>query len=233
MNDWFRSWHGAPTDPKWLLIAKRAGTAPGIVSAVVWALFDHASQCQDRGSVADFDTETYATFSGFDEEQVEAIVHELTAKGVIVDGYLSAWNKRQPKREDNSAERAKEWRERNRTQPNATEQPRTQTNTDKIREDKIRIEDKDAAPSGPALSIVPVSTPELRKADLYNRGKELLGKTGSGLITNLLKAKGNSVELARAALEQASITSDPRSYIGAIINKRDGPGDLRARGEAW
>lgn len=23
--DWFRSWHGAPTDNKWLLIAKRAG----------------------------------------------------------------------------------------------------------------------------------------------------------------------------------------------------------------
>jgi hypothetical protein len=28
--DWFRSWHGAPTDPKWLLIAKRSETQAGI-----------------------------------------------------------------------------------------------------------------------------------------------------------------------------------------------------------
>ena len=26
--DWFRSWHGAPTDNKWLVIAKRAMEAP-------------------------------------------------------------------------------------------------------------------------------------------------------------------------------------------------------------
>ena len=53
--EWFRSWHGAPTDNKWLVIAKRAGVPAGMVSAVVWALFDYASQNENRGSVEDFD----------------------------------------------------------------------------------------------------------------------------------------------------------------------------------
>lgn len=103
MNDWFRSWHGAPTDPKWLVVAKNAGVAPGIVSAVVWALFDHASQAQERGSVSDFDFETYATFSGFSEEQVRAVYVALEAKRIILSGRLSKWGRRQPKREDPEA----------------------------------------------------------------------------------------------------------------------------------
>ena len=74
MNNWFRSWHGAPTDSKWLVIGRKAGVAPGVVAAVVWALFDHASQTEDRGSVIGFDVETYSAFSGFDEEQIQAVI---------------------------------------------------------------------------------------------------------------------------------------------------------------
>lgn len=242
MNDWFRSWHGAPTDPKWLLIGKKAGVAPGMVSAIVWALFDHASQLADRGNVSGFDVETYAIFSGFSEEDIAAVIRELTAKGIIEGGRLSAWEKRQPKREDGSAERSREYRERNRTQPNANERKRPDATANEHREDKIREEEnreekKDAEPSGPALSIVPPSTPEMRKTDLYRRGKEILGASGSGLITNLLKAKGGSVELARAALEQSAASADARSYIGAIIRGRNAPSDKaasdRERGYAW
>ena len=35
MASWFRSWHGAPTDNKWLVIARRANVSAGVVSAVV------------------------------------------------------------------------------------------------------------------------------------------------------------------------------------------------------
>ena len=113
MTSWFRSWHGAPTDNKWLVIAAKAKVKPGVVSAVAWALFDHASQADERGSVADFDTETYAVFSGFDECEVQAAIAAMYAKGVIdEDGRLHAWDKRQPKREDDSAERVRKYRER-------------------------------------------------------------------------------------------------------------------------
>lgn len=125
MNDWFRSWHGAPTDPKWLGIARRAGVAPGIAVAVAWALMDRASQSDDRGSIAGYDAEGLAYFYGCEPDQVAAIVLAMTDKGMITDGRFSSWEKRQPKREDGAAERAREWRERKRTQANAQEHVRT------------------------------------------------------------------------------------------------------------
>lgn len=125
MTEWFRSWHGAPTDNKWLVIARRAETLmkrnetyepiyPGFVSAVVWALLDHASQAEARGDVSGFDVETYAAFSGFSEDAVSAIIAALKEKEVISsDQRLKSWDKRQPKREDNnSTARVRAFRER-------------------------------------------------------------------------------------------------------------------------
>lgn len=102
-NDWFRSWHGAPTDNKWLLIAKRAGVRPIHVCGTWWALLDHASQHSVRGTVDDFDVETFALFAGMEEEHVSRIVTVLSDKGMIVDGRISNWGKRQPKKEDETA----------------------------------------------------------------------------------------------------------------------------------
>lgn len=133
MNCWWRSWHGAPTDSKWLAIAQRTQTNAGMVSALAWALMDHASQSDPRGDVSTFDVEAYAAFSGFDLDKLLRIMEALTDKNIIKDNTLTAWEKRQPKREDGSAERAKHWRERKRTQPNANDR----------RVDKIRIDKKD------------------------------------------------------------------------------------------
>jgi len=111
--DWWRSWHGAPTDTKWLLIARKAKVPPGVVSAIAWALLDHASQNATRGEVSDFDIETYAVFSGFDEDEIAAVITAMVEKGVIVNGQIAAWEKRQPKAEDGTrAERQKRWRDR-------------------------------------------------------------------------------------------------------------------------
>jgi hypothetical protein len=111
--DWFRSWHGAPTDVKWLVIAKRAQVAPGMVSALVWALLDYASQNDDRGSIANFDVETYAIYTGWDEEQIDAILAAMRDKELITDdNRLASWEKHQPKREDDSSNRVKAFRER-------------------------------------------------------------------------------------------------------------------------
>lgn len=142
MTSWFRSWHGAPTDNKWLVIAAKAHVKPGVVSAVAWALFDYASQCGERGSVAGFDVETYAVFSGFSEDDITAVLAAMRGKGVIDDGdRLTAWDKRQPKREDDSTERVKRYRERsnamkrtvthgNNTDPETDPDPETETETE-------------------------------------------------------------------------------------------------------
>lgn len=129
MTDWFRSWHGAPTDPKWLGIARRAGVAPGIAVAVAWALMDRASQSADRGSIGGYDAEGLAYFYGCEPENVEAIVAAMVDKGMIVNERFTSWEKRQPMREDDSAKRVREHRERkkreaerNVTQRNAPEE---------------------------------------------------------------------------------------------------------------
>lgn len=110
--EWFRSWHGAPTDSKFLLIAKRAQVAPGMVSAVYWALLDFASQNEPRGSVEGFDAEVYAEWAGWEESDVTAVIAALTAKQAIIDGRIVAWEKRQPKKEDpTAAERMRRMRD--------------------------------------------------------------------------------------------------------------------------
>lgn len=54
------------------------------------------------------------------------------------------------------------------------------------------------------------------EADLFRRGREVLGATAGGLVKKLLEAKG-SIAMARAALEAASEKANPREYIGGVI----------------
>ena len=133
MTSWFRSWHGAPTDMKWRTIAKRAGVPSGYVTAIVWTLLDRASQADERGSIAGYDAEEIAVALDFEPEQVEAVIAAMRDKGVLDGDTFTGWAKHQPGREDGSAERAKAWREREKTQANAgerTKTPREDTDTD-------------------------------------------------------------------------------------------------------
>lgn len=120
-TQWFRSFHGAPIDPKWLAIARRADVLPVVACALWWTLLDHASQQQERGSVAGFDAESVAAFFGVDEDAISRCLNAMREKKLIVDERIVNWEKRQRKRErpaDNSADRTRNWRARN-----ATERP--------------------------------------------------------------------------------------------------------------
>lgn len=88
--------------------------------------------------------------------------------------------------------------------------------TDQGRE-RIKEGKEDAAPNGAHSNG---KTPE---AELFDRGKEVLGPKAGGLIKDLLKAKGKNVALARAALETASTKGNAREYIGAIVRGGDPP----------
>jgi hypothetical protein len=55
------------------------------------------------------------------------------------------------------------------------------------------------------------------EADLFQRGKVILGDSAGGLIKNLIKVKAGSIALARAAIETASTKQDPREYIAGCI----------------
>lgn len=162
--DWFRSHHGAPTDAKFPMLAKRAGVAVHEVAFVWWALLDFASQNDPRGSVTDFDPEALACFSGLDESKIKAIVGVCREKGMIdQDDMLSAWQRRQPKREDDSSERVRAFRERKKaeTQGNA---PVTQCNgrTEQSREEQNRQSEGADAPPRKTESPEPKKRPSRR-----------------------------------------------------------------------
>jgi hypothetical protein len=131
-NQWFRSWHGAPTDPKWLAIGRKCSLAPGMVFAITWALMDRASQAAERGSFAGYDADEIAAFMGCDEQDVRNVIDLMIEKGMVKDDAFTKWAYRQPQRDDGAAERAKAWREREKDKqnnaeriPNATERKRT------------------------------------------------------------------------------------------------------------
>lgn len=84
---------------------------------------------------------------------------------------------------------------------------------------------KDAAPS----ALPPMND----ETEVFRRGKQVLGPTAGGMITNLVKAKQGSIPHARAAIEIASTKENPREYIGKIISGTGPPDDARARGDAW
>ncbi len=155
-------------------------------------------------------------------------------------------------RREKDAERLRQWRLQHAETSDETPtdtiketENETQSETRFVAEDTIRYgtvgnKSKDAA--GPPLrdgnadDKPPAEVVPAPQAELFRRGKEVLGKTSGGLIRKVLMAKGENVALARAALEMASQAGDPREYLGAIIAGRDRDGaqlSARERGEAW
>ena len=135
--EWFRWYHGACSDAKWPIIARKAKVSVGVVVSVWAALLEYASQDEERGSVAGFDGETYDALYGYEDGTCDAVLAAMSEKGLICDGCICAWSKRQPdgEREERgklSTERVRKFRERQRaaspeTLCNADETPRVRT----------------------------------------------------------------------------------------------------------
>ena len=147
-------------------------------------------------------------------------------------------------RREKDAERLRKWRLQHAETSDETPtdtiketENETQSETRFVAEDTIRygtVRNKSKDAAGPPLRDGDAD--DKPPAELFRRGKEVLGKTSGGLIRKLLTAKGENVALARAALEMASQAGDPREYLGAIIAGRDRDSaqlSARDRGEAW
>ncbi len=139
MADWFRWWHGTVNDPKFGVIAQRAKCKVTDVIAIWAYLLEEASQSETRGNVtAVTSNETrnemcYAL--QLSNETVTDVVTAMCNRGLIDDGRLCGWERRQPSREDavnagskTNAQRQKEWRERNRNKPQENNAHVTQSN---------------------------------------------------------------------------------------------------------
>lgn len=205
--EWLRWYHGAVSDDKWPLIARKSGQTVAVVIAVWAALLECASQAESRGSIDDFDPESIDALMQLPDGATQAVVDALSAgmRPRIMDGKIANWSKRQPVRErddDKSTERVRQHRERQKALQNKDNAPgnadetpvkRQETpRTEKIREEKnIKAPpyppeggtgDGESSPTSPASKSkarepTGNSLPELRQAVAEYTAYEPLRKT--------------------------------------------------------
>jgi hypothetical protein len=134
-NQWVRLWIDMPNDPKWRTISRLSKQPISLVISLFVHLMCDAANADERG-VTRCDAEDLASALDVEKEQIEAVLSAMD--GRVLDGYkLIGWDKRQPLREDNSAERTRAWRDRKKdvTQCDADvtqcDAPDTDTDTEK------------------------------------------------------------------------------------------------------
>jgi len=103
--EWFRWHHGSVSDPKFRLVAKRAEATLSEVITVWAVLLEEASAAEDRGSIGRIDCEAIDCMLNLPDGRTNAILLAMEDRGLI-DGNaatVTAWSRRQPKREDETA----------------------------------------------------------------------------------------------------------------------------------
>lgn len=187
MTNWVRLWEDMPTDPKWRVISRRSGRPlPEVISVFICMMTNAGSNTDERGSLTAWDDEDIAAALDMESENVAAI--RAAMQGKTLDGErLTGWERRQPKREDGSAERAAAWREqrkrqneqdeRTRTHANARKRPETETETDSDTKDKS-FQDLLSAP--PAATDAPADELKIKRERKLAECEAMLREVGEG-----------------------------------------------------
>lgn len=161
--DWFRWHHGSVTDPKFQLVARRAGASLPDVLAVWAFVLETASANCDRGQIGEIDSEALDCLFNFPntETRTADILAAFETRGLIANGAVAAWEKRQPKREDETANDRKR-RQREREHEGAMSRNVTQSHVGvtqgHAREEKRREEEEIQEPSVLVAEAAPSTT---------------------------------------------------------------------------
>lgn len=213
--DWFRWHHGSVTDPKFQLVAKKAGVRLPDVLAVWAFLLERASADQDRGTIGDIDAESLDLLFGMEDGQCAQILEAMAGRGLIAEGRIAAWDKRQPKREredDTAAERKRRQRERDAEQaavtPDVTPCHATSRHVTP-REEEIR-EEKEKALSG---------KPD--RADAKEVLEHLNAKTGRAY-----RAVDSNLRLIDARLKSGATAEQCKAVIDAKVGEWGGKPEM-------
>ena len=92
---------------KWQRMARKLGVSPAVVSFVFMAAMSSASQCNDRGSLRDFDPEDVDFFGDFEDGTTSRVMDALTDAGFIEDGRIAGWEESQSRPSQEEADRAR------------------------------------------------------------------------------------------------------------------------------
>lgn len=171
MKQWFKLTDTTVMSLKWQRMARKLGVSPAVVSFVFMAAMSSASQCNDRGSLRDFDPEDVDFFGDFEDGTTSRVMDALTDAGFIEDGRIAGWEESQNRPSQEEADRARlqaaERKRRQRAKEQQTEEEAVTplshdvtpchassrdvtgchtvshdvTHTDQIRSEKIRTED--------------------------------------------------------------------------------------------
>jgi hypothetical protein len=118
---WCRRPNGFSDNPKWRVVARNAKVGLAVVIAFVNRLEelgnDAANRSDLRGSIAEFDADTFAAALDVSMEQVQAIYASLEHVGWIADSVIADFEDRNPDQEDpTAAERQRKKRSRTKIQ---------------------------------------------------------------------------------------------------------------------
>ena len=219
--DWFRSYHGAPSDTKLSLVAIKSGQCRAFVTAVWWEVLDHASrtvtQGHARGDVSNIDPEIIAHQQGLQPEQVVAILDAMRGKGMIADGLVANWDKYQVRREDPQATvRKQQQRRRDRALSDDTDAlSRTVTQghalslPDKRRGEEIR--EDTSAPTGAADD-------DSARAVLWQLCRAYLGEKKMSLVGKWAKQHDEQTIYDAVVRAQKAEAADPVAFIQKILD---------------
>ena len=119
---WLRWYTGCTTDPKFQVIAKHSGQSVAAVIALWAMLLERACSASERGAIDGFDSESADVLLGLADGASKEILHTMQSRGLIEQGRIAKWEVRQPRREreDNSTERVRQHRERQKPVQRAT-----------------------------------------------------------------------------------------------------------------
>lgn len=112
MSRWFRHYVGTVRDPKFVAVAARS-KQPVERILFVWGCILESAAETNEGGLYSLDQDEVAYFLRCDVAEIEEIVTQLTARGVIAGGNVTKWSERQYE-SDTSASRTRRYRERKR-----------------------------------------------------------------------------------------------------------------------
>jgi hypothetical protein len=135
MSRWYRAYEGTVTDAKLGEVALVAECSRSVAIAAWHAILESCA-CVNQGGAFDVTPRRVAVILGEPIKVIDAVFAELVALGLIADGVVVSWAKRQYE-SDNSTERARKHRERKRNadatlQQRSATAPETETETELV-----------------------------------------------------------------------------------------------------
>ena len=105
--EWLKWFVGATTDPKFAVIARRSKQNMASVIAVWAMLLERAGQADERGEVEGFDCEGADIVLGLEDGAACSILQAMQDKGLIANGCITNWDKRQRREEPEAVKERK------------------------------------------------------------------------------------------------------------------------------